>query len=385
MNGPAPRIALIRQKYTSFGGAERFVAGVLDALVQSGARLSVIARHWQHQPGVESIKVKPFFVGRLWRDRSFARQACRVVEERGFDLVQSHERLACCDIYRAGDGVHREWLRQRARTLSLLGRLLQWLSPYHRYVCAAERRVFTSPRLRAVICNSEMVRQEILDHFGALDDVRLEVIYNAVDLNRFTPLLRSRFRQKMLNELVIPERSQVYLFVGSGFARKGLAQALRALSRLPLHCYLVVVGRDRHVRRYERLSRRLGVESRVRFVGPQEDTTPYYGAADALVLPTLYDPFPNVVLEAMASGLPVVTSLKCGAVDLIRDGENGFLCDALDVEGLAWRMRELLDPKLRDRLAFGSRSLVEGWTAEQMSARLMQLYRDLLAKEEQGE
>jgi UDP-glucose:(heptosyl)LPS alpha-1,3-glucosyltransferase len=84
------------------------------------------------------------------------------------------------------------------------------------------------------------------------------------------------------------------------------------------------------------------------------------------------------VLEAMASGLPVVTSSKCGAVDLIRDGENGYVCDALDLDGLAWRMRELLDQGVRERLGYASRKLVEGWTAEQMAARLLGLYRDLL-------
>lgn len=373
-----PRIALIRQKYTSFGGAERFAAAALEALVAGGAQLSVIARSWRPQPGVEAIKANPFYIGRLWRDRAFARAACRAVEKHVFDLVQSHERLACCDIYRAGDGVHREWLRQRGRTLSVLGRLAQRLSPYHRQVLAAERAVFDSPRLRAVICNSEMVRQEILGHFGPLD-ARLEVIYNAVDLQRFAPSLRERFRQPMLRDLTIPERSLVYLFVGSGFARKGLAQALRALRELPLHTYLVVVGKDRHARRYARLARRLGVSSRVRFCGPQEDTAPYYGCADAFVLPTLYDPFPNVVLEAMACGLPVVTSRKCGATDLLRDGENGFVCDALDVPGLAWRMEALLDDAVRQRFGHASRTLVEGWSAEQMAARLGDLYRELLS------
>jgi UDP-glucose:(heptosyl)LPS alpha-1,3-glucosyltransferase len=379
MTGPTPRIALIRQKYTSFGGAERFAAAALNALVEQGARLSVITRNWRHQPGVEAVKVNPFYIGRLWRDWGFARAACTMVEKRGFDLVQSHERLPCCDIYRAGDGVHREWLRQRGRALSLAGRLVQFLSPYHRHVRAAERGVFASPRLQAVICNSEMVRQEILDHFGPIK-ARLEVIYNSVDLDRFSPLLRSRFRQALLAELAIPDRSLVYLFVGSGYSRKGLAQVLRALKQLPLHCYLVVVGKDRHARRYERLARRLGISARVRFAGAQEDTTPYYGAADAFVLPTLYDPFPNVVLEAMASGLPVVTSRKCGAVDLIRDGENGYICDALDVEGLTWRMRELLDYTVRERLGYASRKLVEDWTAEQMAGRLLGLYRELLDK-----
>ncbi|APZ43535.1 glycosyltransferase family 4 protein [Acidihalobacter ferrooxydans] len=380
MSTHKPRIALIRQKYTNFGGAERFAAAALAALIERGARLAVVARAWQHQPGVEIIKVDPFHIGRLWRDRSFAKAACNVIAQREFDLVQSHERLTCCDIYRAGDGVHAEWLRQRARILSPIGRVLQFLSPYHRYVRKAERALFTSGRLRAVICNSDMVRQEIIERFGEID-ARIEIVYNAVDLERFSPLLRSRFRQSMLTELQLPERSLVYLFVGSGYARKGLAQALRALSQMPLHCYLVVVGKDRRLRRYRQLARRIGVEARVRFVGAVDDTTPYYGCADVFVLPTLYDPFPNVILEAMACALPVITSRKCGAVDLLRDGENGFVCDALDVDGLAWRMRELLDARAREKLGFAARNLLEGWNAALMADRLLSLYRDVLIRE----
>ncbi|AOU97469.1 hypothetical protein BI364_05315 [Acidihalobacter yilgarnensis] len=378
----SPRIALIRQRYTRFGGAERFVAGALEALVARGARLSVITRRWQHQPGVETIGVNPFHLGRVWRDWAFARAACRVVDARGFDLVQSHERIACCDVYRAGDGVHRVWLQRRAAAGGWRARFGQWLSPYHHYVLHAERRLFESPRLKAVICNSAMVRDEISACFG-VPEARIEVIYNAVDSEYFTPILRTRYRQEMRERLGVPESAMVYLFVGSGFARKGLDTAIRALAALPSHCCLVVVGKDRATPRYRRLARKLGLASRVYFAGPQADTAPFYGMADALVLPTLYDPFPNVVLEALACGLPVLISDSCGAVDIIRDGENGFICAARDLEGLIARMRRLMDAELRDHLMPVSRALVESWQAEAMSARLLGLYRRLLKHEDE--
>lgn len=373
------RIVLIRQRYTRFGGAERFVASALDALAARGARLSVITRRWEHQPGVELIAVNPFHIGRLWRDWAFARAACRVVEQRGFDLVQSHERLACCDIYRAGDGVHRIWLRRRAAAGGWRTRLGQWLNPYHHYVLNAEKRLFASSRLKAVICNSQMVRDEIMSCFG-LPEERIEVIYNAVDLVRFTPLLRTQHRRAQRELLGVPETAMVYLFVGSGFERKGLSSAIHALASLPKHCYLVVVGKDRAVRRYRRLARTLGVAERVKFAGPQVDTAPFYGMADAFVLPTLYDPFPNVVLEALASGLPVVVSDSCGAVDIIRDGENGFVCSARDIDGLVLRMRRLLDVDLRARWMVISRSLVEHWQADEMTTRLLALYQRILQR-----
>ena len=116
------------------------------------------------------------------------------------------------------------------------------------------------------------------------------------------------------------------------------------------------------------------------FVGVREGVRPYYGAADVLTLPSLYDPFPNVVLEAMASGLPVVTSLKCGAAELIENGKNGFAGDALDVESQAAFMRTLLDAETRRRIGWAARQTVEPLTLTAMSDRLMQLYRELLAK-----
>ena len=94
------------------------------------------------------------FIDKLWRDWSFARAARAAWRREGFDLVQSHERIAGCDVYRAGDGVHRRWLELRARTARWVERLGILVNPYHRYVCRAERRMFEHPRLRAVICNS---------------------------------------------------------------------------------------------------------------------------------------------------------------------------------------------------------------------------------------
>ncbi|TMG75448.1 MAG: hypothetical protein E6H75_10225 [Betaproteobacteria bacterium] len=154
------RLALVRQRYSAYGGAERFIERALGALGGQGVAVTVLAREWIGDPG-GLVRCDPFYVGRLWRDWGFARAVCREIARRPFDLVQSHERIDCCDIYRAGDGVHAQWLENRRAALGPLRRFGLALNPYHRYVLAAERRVFASPRLRAVICNSRMVRDEI--------------------------------------------------------------------------------------------------------------------------------------------------------------------------------------------------------------------------------
>ena len=112
--GLAPRVALVRSRYDPSGGAERFVQGALAALKSQGASLTIVTRSWPDHDG-SAIVLDPFHVGSLWRDTSFARAVCAELARRRFDLVQSHERIACCDVYRAGDGVHAEWLAQRAR------------------------------------------------------------------------------------------------------------------------------------------------------------------------------------------------------------------------------------------------------------------------------
>jgi UDP-glucose:(heptosyl)LPS alpha-1,3-glucosyltransferase len=370
------KVAFVRQRYAHDGGAERFVSRALDALRSRNVSLTLVTREWRGGEGFEVIACNPFYLGRLWRDWSFARAVCRELEKRPFDLVQSHERIACCDIYRAGDGVHREWLKQRSRVLGRAGRLGLALNPYHHYVKAAERAVFTSARLKAVICNSRMVRDEIKRYFHLPDD-KLPVIYSGVDTSVYHPDLK-KHRAEIRARYGIPEGATLFLFVGSGFERKGLSALLQAMARLPDNVFLLVVGRDKHAQRFQRDAGALGLSRRAFFAGAQSDVKPYYGAADALALPTLYDPFPNVVLEAMASGLPVVTSLQCGAAELIENGRNGFAGDALDVEGQAGFMRILLDPETRQRLGLAARQTVEPLTLAAMSNRLTQLYQALL-------
>src|SRR5690349_10009344 len=163
------RIAVVRQRYSAQGGAERFIERALAALAKQGQAVTILARDWSGDRG-EVVRCNPFHVGRVWRDWSFARAVCREIRRLSFDLVQSHERIACCDIYRAGDGVHAQWLRNRSAALGPLARIGVALNPHHRSVLAAERRLFASPRLRAVICNSRMVREEVRRHFGTPEE-----------------------------------------------------------------------------------------------------------------------------------------------------------------------------------------------------------------------
>jgi UDP-glucose:(heptosyl)LPS alpha-1,3-glucosyltransferase len=380
------KIALVRQRYNPYGGAERFVERALTALAAQQVELTLLTREWsgETRPGETGsgnawsmIRCDPFYLGRMWRDWSFARAVCAAVKSHSFDLVQSHERIACCDIYRAGDGVHRQWLINRRRAAGVWERIALALNPYHWYTLAAERRLFQSPGLRAVVCNSSMVKEELRRHFG-LPASKLRVIYSGVDLAAFHPDLRQTWRERKRAELGIEDATTVYLFVGSGFRRKGLPQLLRALTGVR-DAHLVVVGADRDLPQLRRATEQMKLAGRVHFAGGQEDVKPWYGMADCFVLPTLYDPFPNAALEAMACGLPLITSLQCGAAELIESGVEGYVCrDPLDVVELARCLNLAAAPGQAQRMGAAARRKVEPFSLDGMAQQLTRLYAELL-------
>jgi UDP-glucose:(heptosyl)LPS alpha-1,3-glucosyltransferase len=373
------KLAIVRQRYTAYGGAERFVARSLPALERAGAEVTLITRSEEGWGARRVLRVNPFYVGNLWRDRSFARTARKLWHREGFDLVQSHERIAGCDVYRAGDGVHRRWLEIRRESASLFERLGLALNPYHRYVCRAEREMFEHPRLRAVICNSNMVRDEVRRAFRVAPD-KLHVVYNGVDLEHFHPRERERLRGAARAELGCHPRDTVFLHVGSGFSRKGLAASIDALAKAgDAGHWLIVAGRDRELGKFARRAERAGVSARVRFVGGREDVRPLYAAADYFVLPSRYDPFPNTALEALAMGLPAIVSSRCGAAEIIESGINGWICEPDDALGLARLMRSADEALRGDGLGVSARASAERFGVEAMAQKLMDLYASLLS------
>lgn len=385
--GRPARIAIVRSAWNAAGGAERFVQRIVGALAARGIEVTLIARRWAAAaegglpPATRLIETGTGrHFGRAGRDAAFARDVLRVVAQERFDLVQSHERIPGLAIYRAGDGVHREWLRQRRRKH---GGLRQALGDRffggHAAVLRIEQAMYGHPALRCVICNSEMVRDEIVRHY-AVDRSRLVVIRNGVDLQRFRPPSPAG-RAQARATLGWAQGRPVLLFVGSGFERKGVDVALQAFAAAGLQrdALFAVVGRDRHQPRYERLARRLGIAHAVQFHGAQPDVLRWYHGADALVLPTLYDPQSNAVLEAMACGLPVITSTGCGAAEVLPAGA-GWVVDALDTDALARAMQQVAaDPAQAQAMGQRARQAIEPYDLSRMTDDYLALYSRLLA------
>lgn len=371
------RLAIVRQKYRPDGGAERFISHVMKVLENSRIKLNIITRQWsgEQQPDWLVHLCNPNKWGRISRERGFANTAKQCWQQERFDLVQSHERITGCDIFRAGDGVHKVWLEQRARILSAPQRWLTKLSRYHHYILAMEHELFHSSKLKKIICNSAMVRADIMCYYGIKED-KISLIYNTIDQQHFTPA-NSQQRWAARIALSLPQHSCVLIYVGSGFKRKGLRQVINAIASTDR--YLIVVGQDKNLDHYLALAKSLGCISRLRFTGIINNVLTCYHAADALILPTLYDPFPNVIIEAMSCGLPIITSHSCGGAELIEQGKQGFVCDALDIKSLQEFITNISSREQNSAMSLAASQRVSSFTPAALSNQLTKLYQQLIS------
>lgn len=369
------KVALVRAKYTPFGGAEKFVDRAIEALRLVGAEPSLICQAWDspnQEQSLNVIQVQTRGLTRSMRAAGFARAAHAVVASGDFDLVQTHERIPGFDVFRAGDGVHRTWMVQRARDISPLRRGLMRIDPFHRYQLAQEKQLLEAPSLRAVICNSHMVKQEILANFNT-DARKIHVIYNGIDTRQLRPPTTQEREQARLS--LDMSDGPWLVFLGSGFERKGVHHLLHAMA-LCHGLKLMIVGGDKHLERYKALSHRLGLSSRVHFAGPQKNPLPYLWAADGMVFPTLYDPCPNAVLEGMACGLGIVTTPHCGATELLNE-QACISVSPWDHGGLAHAMSRFADADHARRAGVAARACAEPLTLQRMGEQLLALYRSL--------
>lgn len=373
------RLAIIRQHNRTQGGGERFLDVALEALLERDVGITLYTREWPRTmlALMEPQLCNPPYIGALWRDWGFARAVTRAIGRARTNLVQSHERVWTCDVYRPVDGVHATRFEEALRDASPLARLRLTLSPWHRYTLAMERKLFASPWLRTVLCTSKMVRDDIQARFG-LPEERLPVLYNAADPELFSPARREQGAEVRARFRIAPD-APLFLLVGSGFRQKGVGTAIAALAKLPAPAHLLIVGDDPRPRAFKRLARKHDIRERVTFAGVQGDMPPIYGAADAFVLPSDYDAFPDAAMEAMASGLPLVASTCSGAAELVSEHDAGFTCAPRDPDALAAHMRALLDPVVRAALGANARNGVAQLTPAAMTLKLVLLYKDLLA------
>ena len=373
------RLAIIRQRYTPQGGAEHFLEGALEALLERNVAITLYTREWP-QTKLQLIEphiINPMHVGALWRDWGFARAVTKHIVASKANLVQSHDRVRhvrrLSPRRRPPRHVARGAAARRVGPAAHAGGD-EPLAPLHaRHGTQALREPMAAHRP----VPSKMVRDDIKARFG-LPDERLPVLYNAVDSNLFSPALS---RASRAHARQVQDRSGRAAF-SSWSGRAIAARACRPRSRRsrssPPPAHLLIVGDDRRHGAYKRLAARAWRARPRDLRRIPERRRAVLRRGDAFVLPALYDSFPDAAMEALASGLPVVTSTQSGAAELVTEHDAGFVCDSRDVSALAAHMKTLQDADVRARLGANARQAVLPLSPAAMTLKLVLIYKELL-------
>ena len=318
------RIALIKQRYSlRHGGSERYCVTLARRLKLSGHDVTVIGEKIDEELRDE-VTFVPVHVNRLtsWtRSRSFAENCGSAVEHRRFDIVYGLGRSFGLDAVRVTERLQSHWLD--VYYPNPVNRLLQGLNPRHRTLIDLEKTIYRSSQVRRIVTQSQLDRRLVIEHYG-IPEEKICTIYNGVDTDLFHPGIR-RHSGDVREQFGIEQGEPLLLFASMDFEGKGLRSILAALkSSDQRDARLLVLGTG-PVGRFRRLANDLGIGNRVIFADRQSGIERFYGAADLFILPSAYEPFPNVNLEAMACGTPVITTRTTGGADVIDDGHNGYL------------------------------------------------------------
>jgi UDP-glucose:(heptosyl)LPS alpha-1,3-glucosyltransferase len=336
------RLALVRRGYSPTGGAEAYLKRLAHGVIEAGHEVQLIATNeWPEDQ---------WSFGTITRLRTesvigFADELEQIRPQLDCDGLLSLERVWSCDVYRAGDGVHRAWLVRRRKFELPLKQFARALNRKHRDLMHLEESLLASRKSGRVIVASQMVKNEIVDLYGYPAD-RIDIVHNGVPLDKFR--FDSELREKSREDLKLKPDQIALLFAGSGWERKGLLFAIQSIALCKNRkMRLLVAGRGNEML-YKTKRLRFWRQEPVQFLGEVADISRVYAAADIFILPTIYDPFSNACLEALACGLPVITTRSNGFSEIIEDTVHGSIVDhAGDLIGLRDAIRFWTDPSRR--------------------------------------
>ena len=282
------KIYLIRANTTKFGGAENYLYRLSKALHRENIDHQII-----------NSFIPKFFPSWL-RVILFNLQVCLTKADK---FYYSLDRITCPDLYRAGDGVHKVFLSIEDKSKFNL------LHPIYIYL---ERKCFNNAK--SIIANSNMVKQQIIDNYN-INQNKINVIYNGIELKKID---YTKSFNKISKEFLIKKNQKIILFVGSGFKRKGVEEFLIIISKLKTKNFRAfIIGKEKNIKYYQNLSKKLSIDNQVSFTGTREDVDDFYAISDIFLFPTHYDPFSNVVLEAMNFENVVFTTNTNGSSEIL--------------------------------------------------------------------
>ncbi len=356
------KIALAMENFSRYaGGAESYSVSLANSLAEKGWEVHLFGEKWDGEPesAIFHEIMVPKYLPSWLKIIMFALKHKKAVENQGFDIVMGFGNTLYMNVYQSHGGVH--WLSTKRkiysekskakRTIKQLIILLSMKQWVRAWIESAPFRLNPRPKIVAI---SQMIKEDMMSFFKVKDS-EIEVVYNGVDTSRYSHNLRLKLKGPLRKQLGIPDNETVYLFVSYDLKKKGIIPLVEAASLLKkqgnTHFKVVVVGGLPYKALTERI-KALNIEDTILFVGPARSVKEYYACSDVFVLPTYYDACSLVVIEAMASGLPSITTTANGVAGIITDGKDGYIIShPPDSQDLARKMQGLFDHDKRHKMS----------------------------------
>jgi UDP-glucose:(heptosyl)LPS alpha-1,3-glucosyltransferase len=366
------------------GGCEHYITDLAHYLTREGHAVHLYACRWDAAalpPTVHYHRIPAPTGPRFLRPWVFAAACAEALSRQQHDVSMGFDKTWGQDILYPQGGLHvasahHNVLKYRPGISRAIASLIRMIDPAKRSFARLERKQYLEDSRSTIVVNSQMVRRHFEQYYD-VDPSRIVVVPSAIDSNRFHAEDRLRIRDAERTAWGLTASDRVALFVAMNYRLKGIEPLLYAMSCFPESSptRLAIVGNARF-QKWERLAKSLGIADRVRFLGFRKDTRDAYFASDYLVHPTFYDPCSLVALEALACGLPVITSRYNGASELIESGREGFVIDdPHQYHLLADCMEQLENPKTLNDCISHARKASRRWSFDLHFGQLMQLFR----------
>jgi UDP-glucose:(heptosyl)LPS alpha-1,3-glucosyltransferase len=383
------KIALAIENFSPLaGGAETYAVSLAHMLAENGWEVHIFSQRWDGIPEkalFHRIDI-PRYLPRPLKLILFALKHRKEVRREPFDVVLGFGVTLSMTVYQSHGGVH--WLSTermlhacRNPAIRALKRAWQKISLKHwtrHWIESAPFRQHPRPKIIAI---SRMIRDDMASTFH-VSEKEMEIVFNGVDVDQLNEVCRGGIRGPLRRQFHIPDHHVVFLFVSYQLRKKGIEPLIEAAGILKKsgkeNFSVIAVGGLPYHSLTKKIGR-LGLQDRIFFPGPTRNVNEYYANADVFVLPTYYDACSLVLLEAMASGLPAITTEYNGAAGVITEGENGYIVShPPQPEELAEKMASLLSPERRGKMALSASSSMEAYSITRNHQTLLRIFEESL-------
>ncbi|MCF7806359.1 MAG: glycosyltransferase family 4 protein [Simkaniaceae bacterium] len=350
------KVCFLKRHLNLLGGLEKYSRYLVNAFAARGYEVSFLCSNKEfNRPlddQVQIIPVNPPLLFPLNPIQSFDKACQNWLKSHPMDIIFGLDRTSHQTHIRAGNGSHRAFIDRRKQIDSWIKQKTYFLNPTHKAILDIEQASFENPSLKKLFTNSSMVKDEILQYYS-IDPHKIEVIHNGVEHRQMEPYF-SHFeetKENLLKELNQPKDIHHLLFIGNGYFRKGLIPLLKALALLkemPFHLY--VIGKEKNTPYFRKEAHSLGLSKHVSFLGSQPDIMKFYALSDTLIIPSYYDPFANVTVEALAMGVYVISSPFNGGSEVLTAANGRIIPSLFDIDSFA----EILENRLLERKTFST-------------------------------